>query len=282
MPRLKGRMESTLTENADTHPMAGADAMDAPGIAVDFDAPAWTDASLQNPHAVADKAQRVRTMFAAIAPTYDLNNRVHSLGLDQHWRRVAVKMATVLPSDVVADIACGTGDLTLAFARAEPRQVVGIDFCHPMLQAARQKLTADVATFYEGDATRLPLADASVDVVSIAFGIRNVADVAAAMAEFARVLRPEGRLIILEFSLPGNPILRGMYNLYFKHVMPRSATLISGDRTGAYKYLPRSVNTFIDRDTMRAAMEAVGFRDVVAKPLSAGICVCYRGVRRGG
>ncbi len=120
--------------------------------------------------------------------------------------------------------------------------------------------------------------DASADVVSIAFGIRNVQDPAAALAEFRRVLRPGGRVIVLEFSLPTNPVLRGLYNAYFRHVLPRTATLVSGDRTGAYKYLPESVNTFIGRPQMVAMMTAAGFDDVEQFPMTFGVCVCYRGV----
>jgi demethylmenaquinone methyltransferase / 2-methoxy-6-polyprenyl-1,4-benzoquinol methylase len=125
----------------------------------------------------------------------------------------------------------------------------------------------------------LPLPKTSVDVVSIAFGIRNVADWGRAIDEFARVLRPGGRLIILEFSLPTNALLRALYNFYFCRIMPITATLISRDKTGAYRYLPESVNTFISREAMQARMHQAGFMDIVARPLTCGICVCYRGIR---
>ncbi len=248
---------------------------------------AWTDGDLANPHAIADKARRVQRMFSAIAPSYDLNNRVHSLGMDQAWRRKAVRMAAVKPTDLVVDIACGTGDLSVAFLMAGPKAVIGIDFCHAMLVKAHQK-AAELnpsqragLEYCDGDAMRLPLTDASVDIVSIAFGIRNVSDFRLALREFARVLRPGGRLIILEFSLPENPILRGMYNFYFRRILPISATIISGDRTGAYRYLPESVNTFIGREELVSAMAAAGFDQPVATPLTMGISVCYRGVRCG-
>jgi demethylmenaquinone methyltransferase / 2-methoxy-6-polyprenyl-1,4-benzoquinol methylase len=247
----------------------------------------WDKSLLVNPHAVADKRTRVQQMFAAIAPSYDLNNRLHSLWMDQSWRRKAVKLAEVKPTDTVVDVACGTGDLTLKFARKLQSlggggRTVGIDFTYEMLPIAVAK-TSSVGRsrpmFINGDALSLPLPDAAADVVSIAFGIRNVSDPGAAIGEFFRVLRPRGRLIILEFSLPTNVILRGLYNLYFRQVLPRTATLISGDKSGAYRYLPQSVNTFIDRAAMSGLMTGAGFRDVTQRAMTFGICVCYRGIK---
>jgi len=271
---------------------------------------AWTDRNLANPHAVADKAKRVEAMFAAIAPSYDLNNRIHSLWRDQAWRRAAVRMAELKPTDHVLDVACGTGDLTIAFADAlvtvrgragvKPMahdQVHGLDFTQAMLAVARKKIDArphwphyansvdqmenwfPTIHWSAGDAMRLPLPDACVDVVSIAFGIRNVTDPAAAIREFHRVLRPGGRVIILEFSLPSSTFLRGLYNLYFRHVLPRTATWIARDRSGAYRYLPQSVNTFIDRPAMVGMLHDSGFTGVVQKPMTFGISVIYRGTK---
>src|SRR5438552_13377711 len=242
---------------------------------------AWDAKLLTNPHAVADKRQRVQRMFAAIAPSYDLNNRLHSLWQDQRWRKKAVKLALAKPTDVVVDVACGTGDLTLALAAAKPQAAIGIDFTFEMLPIANLKSQISNCRFAAGDAQSLPLADASADVVSIAFGIRNVQDPAAALREFHRVLRSGGRVIILEFSLPCNRLLRGLYNFYFRHILPRTATLISGDKTGAYKYLPESVNTFIGREQMMQMMRDAGFVDARKFPMTFGVCVCYRGFVRG-
>ena len=302
----------------------------SPPAAPAADAPAWDDALLRDPHAVADKRSRVQRMFAAIAPSYDLNNRLHSLWMDQLWRRKAVKLAGLQENDYVVDVACGTGDLALEFAKAldalryfnsdiRPNvgQVIGIDFTFEMLRGAQRKPQiqsprgkggflrisdaalaqlpvhygptgkpldmsgrhAAVTQWVNGDAQSLPLPDACCDVVSIAFGIRNVADPAAAFREFHRVLRPGGRVIVLEFSLPTNPALRGLYNLYFRKVLPRTATLISGDKTGAYKYLPESVNTFIGRQQMADMLANAGFAQVEQFPMTFGVCVCYRGVK---
>lgn len=241
----------------------------------------WSPGTLaDDPHAVPDKARRVRAMFAAIAPSYDLNNRVHSLGRDQSWRRAAVRVAGVRPGDVVLDAACGTGDLSLAFVRGGARRVLGVDFTFAMLPIARRKSPNAAVVYCNGDALRLPAADASVDIVSIAFGIRNVASPAAALAEFARVLRPGGRLVILEFSTPTHPLLRWGHRLYCGRIMPQTATWIARDRTGAYRYLPRSVDTFLDRGELVAAMTEAGFAEVTMKPLTFGIAVVYRGLRR--
>lgn len=251
----------------------------------------WNQNLLDNPHTVADKRRRVREMFAAIAPSYDINNRLHSLWMDQHWRRLVVRWAKLRPTDVALDVACGTGDLTLALARGliksgaaavAPGQVIGLDFTYEMLPIARDKAAAaglSAIAWLHGDAQALPLSDASVDVATIAFGIRNVANPQISIGEFFRVLRPGGRLIILEFSLPTNPALRWMYNLYFRHILPHTATWISGDRTGAYRYLPQSVNTFISRETMMRMMQIAGFTEVGNQPLTCGICVAYRGVK---
>ena len=246
----------------------------------------WTDQHLANPHEAADKSQRVQAMFAAIAKSYDLNNRLHSMGRDQMWRREAVRMAQLTGRERVLDVACGTGDLTLAFADEGAGQVLGLDFTFDMLALAMRKRRRRKAnqsgvaiSFHAGDAMRLPLRDECVDVVSIAFGIRNVTDPATAVREFARVLSPGGRLIILEFSMPRNRLFAAFYRYYFLNIMPRTASLIASDRTGAYYYLPRSVNTFLDQAALLELLHKAGFTQAVARPVTFGIAVIYRAIK---
>lgn len=249
-------------------------------------APEWAGEELNNPHASSEKAGKVRRMFAAIAGSYDLNNHVHSLWRDQAWRRYAVKAAAVAPGERVLDVACGTGDLTQALAASPAGEVIGLDFTREMLDIARRKQQARPENqsakirYIEGDAQHLPFDDAVFGVVTIAFGIRNVTEPRRALAEFYRVLKPGGRLIVLEFDRPRCTPVRWFNDFYCGWIMPRTATLISGDRSGAYRYLPKSVGTFMTRDEMARAMGETGFGGVTAKSLSLGICVCYRGAKR--
>jgi demethylmenaquinone methyltransferase/2-methoxy-6-polyprenyl-1,4-benzoquinol methylase len=247
-----------------------------------------------DPHGHSAKAQKVRSMFASIAGSYDLNNRVHSFGRDQAWRRAAVRAGAVEPGESeVLDVACGTGDLTRAFADAGARRVVGLDYTPEMLDVARAKRLAArggganagagaVISYEEGDAMSLPHEDGAFDIVSIAFGIRNVADPVRALSEFRRVLRPGGRLVVLEFDSPRFGPARWASRVYTERVMPWTATLIAGDRSGAYRYLPRSVSTFLSREEMVAAIGGAGFGEVTARPLTFGVAVVYRGVARAG
>ncbi len=246
----------------------------------------WKDEELGTIHQRDDKAEKVRAMFGAIARSYDLNNRVHSLWQDEAWRRTAVRMAQVRPGEVVLDMACGTGDLTQAFARRSPASlVIGGDFTHAMLELAahkRARLDPDVSDrvrYIEADAMALPIADESVDVVSIAFGIRNVQEPDRAIAEFRRVLKPGGRVVILEFDRPRLAPVRWFNDFYCGQVMPRTATWISRDRSGAYRYLPRSVSSFMSHEALGERLRAAGFTGIRHRSLSLGICVCTVGVR---
>lgn len=247
-------------------------------------APIWTpDALRQDPHADAEKARKVQAMFGAIARHYDLNNRIHSFFQDQRWRRAAVDSAGIDAASRVLDVACGTGDLSEAIADAGAAEVVGLDFTPAMLEVARHKgesaRRAVRVQYVQGDAMALPFPDQSFDAVTIAFGIRNVARPAAAIAEFLRVLRPGGRLVVLEFADPANPLVRWGSDLYTKRIMPWTASLLARDRSGAYRYLPRSVSTFMPPAEFSALLARTGFQECTARPLTLGICVVHRAVR---
>jgi demethylmenaquinone methyltransferase/2-methoxy-6-polyprenyl-1,4-benzoquinol methylase len=253
------------------------------------ESPAWSSAELAtDPHARADKADRVRSMFSAIAPAYDLNNRLHSMWRDQAWRRHAVRAAELRQGDRVLDVACGTGDLTELFARdARTSVVVGGDFTPRMLDLARdkQRRLAEGArakiTYADADAMALAFDDGSFDVVSIAFGLRNVQDPERALSEFFRVLRPGGRLVVLEFDRPTNRVFAAFNDLYCARIMPVTATLISGDRSGAYRYLPKSVGTFLTAAQLRERMERAGFVSARSRALTLGICACTVAAKPG-
>lgn len=255
--------------------------------------PVWDASNLPSPHAAPDKARRVRAMFDAIAPTYERINTLFSAGRDAAWRRRAVKLAAVRPEDRVLDVACGTGDFSRAFARAGPVRVVGCDFAWGMLvRAADRSLRTEnhgvgggpwggcVLRWCGADALHLPFADGAFTLVSCAFGVRNFQDLDAALRQMHRVLAPGGRVVILEFTRPGNRLFRFFYELYAARLMPKAASWIAHDRCGAYRYLPRSVVSFVSAGQMCARLRAAGFVDVAARPQTFGVVTTYL-ARRG-
>jgi demethylmenaquinone methyltransferase/2-methoxy-6-polyprenyl-1,4-benzoquinol methylase len=222
---------------------------------------------------------RIREMFRSISGRYDRANTVLSAGIHHRWRRRAVREAGLRPGDAVLDCATGTGDLAIAFRKAvgSSGRVVGIDFVPEMIELARRK-TADVE-FETGDVTALRFPDRSFDVASISFGIRNVDDPRRGIAEMARVLRPGGRLIILEFGQPPNRAVRSMYGWYRRAVLPRVGGIITGQRE-AYVYLEASAGEFpCGEDFVRLMRESASFSSLEAIPLSFGIAWLYRGVK---
>jgi demethylmenaquinone methyltransferase/2-methoxy-6-polyprenyl-1,4-benzoquinol methylase len=223
-------------------------------------------------------------MFDAIAGRYDLLNRLLSAGVDQRWRKRALRALSLTGRERLVDLCTGTADLAILAACARPgaRRVIGIDFAAAMLTIARRKvqnhLLDPTVTVLRGDATRIPLRDASADALTIAFGIRNVENPSAACREIYRVLAPGGRLAVLEFSIPTAPGIRAAYLWYFNHVLPRIGRLVSRD-DAAYAYLPASVHGFAAPDEFARILREIGFTDVLAKPLTLGIVCLFTGVR---
>jgi demethylmenaquinone methyltransferase/2-methoxy-6-polyprenyl-1,4-benzoquinol methylase len=227
---------------------------------------------------VVDKSPAaIAGMFDAIAGRYDALNHLLSAGLDYGWRRRAVRALALSGEERVLDVCTGTADLAIA-AASRARQVVGVDFSGEMLRLGLEKVRAASLAgrivLARGDAMRLPLADVSFDAATIAFGIRNVLDPLQAASEIRRVLRPGGRLAILEFGSPTTPGLRQMYGWYFRAVLPRIGRLVSR-HTDAYSYLPASVQQFPAGPSFAALLERAGFADVASRPLAAGAVWLY-------
>jgi demethylmenaquinone methyltransferase/2-methoxy-6-polyprenyl-1,4-benzoquinol methylase len=212
----------------------------------------------------------VRTMFDRIAPVYDVMNRVMTAGLDQRWRRATVR-AVVRPGNRVLDAACGTGDLAIIAGKAGAA-VTGVDFSEPMLERARRK--APELEWVRGDLLELPFADETFDAATVGFGVRNVSDLALALAELRRVLRPGGRLAILEITRPRGP-LRWFYSLWFDRVVPVLGRVLPGGE--AYTYLPASVRRFPGPNELAAQL--VGFKDVQYRTFAGGIVALHTGVK---
>jgi demethylmenaquinone methyltransferase/2-methoxy-6-polyprenyl-1,4-benzoquinol methylase len=222
---------------------------------------------------------RIAGMFDAIAPRYDLLNHTLSAGMDRGWRNAAVEALGLQPGSRVLDLCTGTGDLAIAMVRrTSGAHVVGVDFAGRMLALAREKVRAakleDVIHLVRGDATSVPLATGSCDAVTIGFGIRNVAEPDRALREIARVLRPGGRLAILEFGEPVIPGIRTLYGWYFKYLLPAVGRLVSR-HDSAYSYLPASVRSFPPPDEFARSIAAADFSRVSPVPLTSGIVYLY-------
>jgi demethylmenaquinone methyltransferase / 2-methoxy-6-polyprenyl-1,4-benzoquinol methylase len=235
----------------------------------------------ENESAAKEHAGRVREMFERIARRYDLLNHLLSGNVDKRWRRVvATRVRDKLlsnPRARVLDVACGTGDLSLSLFEITGAGVVGTDFCRPMLAIAAGKTSGRIRLI-EGDALDLPFRDGTFDVATIAFGLRNLANVESGLAELSRVLKPGGWVAVLEFSRPANAILRPMFNLYFRKLLPWMGGLISGSLS-AYTYLPASVQKFPDQSQLSLLMEQAGFDQVGYENLTGGIAALHMGRR---
>ena len=222
-------------------------------------------------------------MFDRIAPTYDLVNRLLSFGLDIRWRK---KVATHLPAPgdmVLLDLATGTGDQVISLTRTgRLREAVGMDMSAGMLALGREKVKhlklSGTITMLEGDATNMPLEDGRFDAVTISFGIRNVVHIDQALAEMCRVLKPGGRAIILEFSLPKSALVRAGHLFYLRRILPLVGGLVSGD-SSAYRYLNTTIESFPYGDAFCDLMTGAGFSSATAHRLTLGVATIYVGVR---
>ena len=237
---------------------------------------------LAGPETLDKNGSAIQEMFSEVAPRYDLLNRLLSARLDLVWRKKAAKALLLAPDARVLDLCSGTGDQAMAIRRRHGARVAAGDFCLPMLALARRKFAemerprpANLAS----DALALPFAEGSFDAATVSFGLRNVADLATALSEIRRVLKPRGELVVLEFALPRSRPLNAAYRFYFERILPAVGRVVS-HRGSAYQYLPDSVGRFPQREKFLAAMCAAGFDEVTWQDLSFGVVCLYRGRRK--
>ena len=237
-----------------------------------------------------DKSEsRIRRMFAEISPRYDLLNHLLSGGTDYYWRWKTVQTVAPEGNAPILDVCTGTGDLAMAYwKKADGRaRVIGTDFTREMLELANRKLAKNSAvtnslrrvTYLAADTQLLPFADNQFQIVSVAFGLRNVTDIQRGLNEMIRVCQPGGRVAVLEFSMPTNRVISRVYRGYFRHVLPRVGQILSRNRQSAYNYLPQSVAQFPEGRALAAVMEACGLGSVQWKPLTGGVATLYYGIK---
>jgi demethylmenaquinone methyltransferase/2-methoxy-6-polyprenyl-1,4-benzoquinol methylase len=228
---------------------------------------------------------RIQRMFGQIAPWYDFLNHLLSLNIDTRWRKKVTQLVPALPGESILDLCTGTGDLAFAYDRAAQQQtpIVGADFCHEMLVRAirkgEQRRTTERIRFVEADAQHLPFPDSFFQIVSVSFGLRNITDPDRGLAEMVRVLKPGGRLAVLEFSKPRGRILGPLYTWYFRKVLPRVGQVLSRNRESAYRYLPESVLQFPDGEQLADKLRAQSLQNVTFHPLTFGIATLYIGTK---
>lgn len=231
-------------------------------------------------------------MFRQIAPRYDTMNHLLSLNIDKWWRKKAVQRLRVDGDAPILDLCCGTGDLAIAIADSVPTniQVIGSDFCHAMLEIARDKeeeRTRDARggagrptiPFFEADSMSLPFDNDQFQCVTVGFGLRNIVDTDAGIAEMFRVCRPGGQVMVLEFSQPTLPVLKQLYGFYFSTVLPKVGQMLANNDKSAYEYLPASVGQFPCGEKLASRLREAGLTDVEYLPLTLGVATIYTGTK---
>lgn len=233
------------------------------------------------------KESRIRRMFGEIAPKYDFLNHLLSMNIDRLWRYQTTKLVPVVTGGPMLDLCTGTGDLAFAYHRATGGKVtiVGADFCHEMLVLAEDKASRrelqHIVRFVEADAQELPFSDNTFEVVTVAFGLRNVTNTDRGIREMVRVCQPGGRIAVLEFSRPNHWLMGRFYRLYFRYVLPLVGQLLSRSKDSAYRYLPESVMEFPEGEEMIRKLESHGLRNVTQKRFTLGIATLYVGQKPG-
>jgi demethylmenaquinone methyltransferase/2-methoxy-6-polyprenyl-1,4-benzoquinol methylase len=238
------------------------------------------------PQLLDKRESRIRGMFAAIAPRYDLLNHLLSLNIDRSWRRRTTRLVPPRGPAPILDLCTGTGDLALAYdcAAGGTIAIIGADFCHPMLVRGVQKTAklraSDRVRYVEADAQKLPFPDNAFQITCVAFGLRNVTDTNRGLAEMVRVTQPGGRVAILEFSKPRHWLFGRAYRFYFRHLLPRVGQVCSRSPDSAYHYLPASVMEFPDYEALLAMMEQNGLTETHFHSFTFGIASLYVGVKK--
>ncbi len=232
-------------------------------------------------HSDKEKKQQVAEMFDDVASKYDFLNRFLSMGIDQGWRRKAIRRLKLIKPQSILDVATGTGDFAImTYKMLTPQKITGIDISKGMLEVGREKVAKEKLSAYiqlmEGDSENLPFSDNSFDAVTVSFGVRNFQNLEKGIAEMYRILKPGGKLVILEFSRPKNPIFKLLYKIYMQVVTPNVGKMISKSKT-AYQYLNDSIMVFPERKDFVTVMDSVGFTGTSYEALTMGICCIYEG-----
>lgn len=229
-------------------------------------------------------ANQIQAMFNAVAPRYDLLNRLLSAGFDRRWRKVAVREFDFVGDETFLDVATGTADIALEIADRHPKpsRIIGMDFSLSMLKLGSEKISTKnlnrTIQLIPGAAENIPLKDQTFDGAITAFGVRNFADAQKGLREMYRVLKPNGKIVVLEFSFPKNGLLQWLYRFYFEKILPLTGRIISGHKS-AYSYLPASVASFPQGETFNKLLKDSGFKNVSFKPLTLGIVTLYTGMK---